>query len=336
MPKTKNALIRQQVIDRCLGSVAKYTIHDIMSKCNEALAAEGESAVTSKVTILSDIEQIQRSFPDAVVVSHREGRKIYYEYENKHFSIYNLPLSEDEMANLAQTLSILSKFDGMPQFEWIDDLLDRFSASMRIPAIRNNFVSFDENFDLKGRNYFAPIFNAIASQNSLDITYTTFSGKTFSYLFHPHFLKQYNKRWFVFGFVGESNKETSIPLDRIDKLEISATPYHHHPELDFNEYFEDFVGATKSNGEPQAVQLFVDKKTYPYIATKPLHGTQKVISHEENGTVVSIEVIPNFELEQLILSYGEAIRVISPETLANKIRDRIIAMAKNIGIVQKD
>jgi len=62
----------------------------------------------------------------------------------------------------------------------------------------------------------------------------------------------------------------------------------------------------------------------PYILTKLLHGSQKKRKkHDESGLVITIEVVPNFELEQVILSYEEDCSVIEPENLKTKSRDRL-------------
>ena len=87
MAQTKNALIRQRVIDRCLGSPKLYSIKEIMEKCNVALEEAGYKPVTSKVTILKDIDGIELNFPYAVIVREKRSRNVYYYYENKPFSI---------------------------------------------------------------------------------------------------------------------------------------------------------------------------------------------------------------------------------------------------------
>ena len=63
--------------------------------------------------------------------------------------------------------------------------------------------------------------------------------------------------------------------------------------------------------------------------TKPIHGSQKKVRQDEKGLVIEIEVIPNYELEQLILSYGEAIQVLYPFTLKDKIKVRIASALSN-------
>ena len=98
MPRTKNALIRQRVIDRCLSSINDYSIKDMMDACNKELEFIGEHPVTAMNTIREDIEQIMANYPDANVVSRRVGRNIFYSYEDRSYSIFNIPFNDDEVA----------------------------------------------------------------------------------------------------------------------------------------------------------------------------------------------------------------------------------------------
>ena len=68
---------------------------------------------------------------------------------------------------------------------------------------------------------------------------------------------------------------------------------------------------------------------YPYIQTKPLHGSQKKKETADLYVLIELELIPNYELESLILSYGEGIEVLSPETLRYKIKNRVQATLNN-------
>jgi predicted DNA-binding transcriptional regulator YafY len=79
----------------------------------------------------------------------------------------------------------------------------------------------------------------------------------------------------------------------------------------------------------QKVQLQFSSNLAPYILTKPLHGSQRKIQQDEDGLTVQLEVIPNYELEQLILSYGEFVRVLGPDSFRDKIEGRIIMSINN-------
>lgn len=335
MAQTKNALIRQQVIDRCLSSIGDYSVRKMMEKCNIALEARGCTKVTARGTIISDINNIQDNFPKARIVKRRVGRSIYYEYADKSFSIYNIPLNDDEMAHLAQTISILSKFEGMPNFDWVDDLIERFKSTLNVPTTRETIVVFDENFDLRGRNWFTKLFYAIASQQTLEITYQPFNKEAKTSQIHPYLLKQYNNRWFLFGSDEKYFPSvTNFPLDRITRIDPSSVPYRKN-EIDFQEYFEDMVGVTKKpNQKATKIIMKVLKNTYPFIETKPLHGSQKVLDREEDGTIIQIEVLLNHEIVQLLQSYGPGLIVLSPIELQSILLKNAKQVEKNYQSVQ--
>jgi predicted DNA-binding transcriptional regulator YafY len=63
------------------------------------------------------------------------------------------------------------------------------------------------------------------------------------------------------------------------------------------------------------------------VQTKPLHESQKE-SITEEGLLVRLQVVPNPELEQVILSFGEEVKVLQPEALATQISTRAHAMGR--------
>jgi len=174
------------------------------------------------------------------------------------------------------------------------------------------------NFDLIGLSFLNPLYDAIIQKQVLSVLYKEFkSEEPYKLTFHPYYLKQYNNRWFVFGF----NEEKQVPvwnlaLDRI--LEIGYLSASYQEDLtDWKDYFYDLIGVTKPyKEEPTNVKLEIAKNLAPYILTKPLHASQKS-NWLEDKLIVEIEVIPNYELRSLILSFGSSIRVIEPDVLKN-------------------
>jgi predicted DNA-binding transcriptional regulator YafY len=57
------------------------------------------------------------------------------------------------------------------------------------------------------------------------------------------------------------------------------------------------------------------------VETLPLHWTQKEISKEKDWVIFEYYLIPNFELEQKILSFGAEVKVVKSTKLKNRMRD---------------
>jgi predicted DNA-binding transcriptional regulator YafY len=54
-----------------------------------------------------------------------------------------------------------------------------------------------------------------------------------------------------------------------------------------------------------------------------LHGSQKVTAVSDDLLEVKLKIIINYELESLILSFGENVKVIQPITLRTRIEERL-------------
>ena len=245
----------------------------------------------------------------------RDGKKMYYRYEDMNFSINNQSLNETELNQLRETLLTLSRFRGMPQFEWIDEIITRLHSGSHLSNQSEQIIEFEQNAFLIGLDFITPLYNSILYKKVLNINYKSFKLDTIqSFVFHPYYLKQHKSRWFVFGLNEELKMIYNLALDRI--IEIKETNRTYIPnEINFSEYFEDIIGVTlDKEAHTEKILIRINPETFPYIHTKPLHGSQK-IRKCDGECIVEIEVVPNYELESLILSYGEAVEVLSPESL---------------------
>ena len=328
MPITKNALIRYHTLDRCFGNPGRnYDVEALLEACNDALLElDPNSNGIKRRQLYDDIRFMESSQGwDIDLEKTKIGRSVYYRYSDTNFSINNQPINELEAEQLKSAMMVLSRFKGMPQFEWINELLPKLDQSFNLIDSPQEIMSFESNPYVVGIEHLDVLFNAILYKKSLLISYRSFKSDIDNhFIFFPYHLKQFNSRWFAFGKNDQYDTITNLALDRIKTIEDSTESYDENKSVDFNEYFEDIVGVTISDTEKLIkIQLQVDEQLAPYIRTKPLHGSQKEIKKTLTNIIFSIEVIPNFELEKLILSFGEQMKVISPVEFREKIKSRL-------------
>jgi predicted DNA-binding transcriptional regulator YafY len=257
---------------------------------------------------------------------HKDGKKVFYRYLNTSFSINNMPLNEVEINQLQSAVDILSQFKGMPQFEWINELVPKLKQGIVSNEQTNTIIDFDSNQYLKGIEHLGPLYNAIFYKKVLCAVYQSFADDTpTEIVIHPYFLKQYNNRWFLFGYNSQKDKyDWNMALDRILAIKEINEIYRENKSIDWEEYFEDIIGVTKPiDGEVEDIELQFVGSTGKYIETKPLHGSQKARWISENILEVRLQLIINYEIERLILSYADSVKIIKPINLATKIKDRI-------------
>ena len=328
MPINKNAYIRYQVLDRCFGNTGrKYYWQDLLDEINKVLL-ENNSESIGRTQLFKDISFMESDAGFSINLNrNKEGKKVFYRYEDKNFSIRNSPLNKSESEKIKSALMVLSRFKGLPQFEWVNEIIPVLNDELGFANETKKVIYFDTNIDYEGIKNIEPLFNAITNKRVLEIEYQDFKNPlSYKIVFHPYVLKQYNNRWFVFGFNEYKNINCwNMALDRIQNITETDKTYQ-ELTIDWDDdYFYDIIGVTRmQNLDLQELVLQFSSELAPYVQTKPIHPSQSKSKFLESGDmVVSIKVIPNYELERLILSFGEKVKVISPQSIRERIQNRI-------------
>ena len=326
MAITKYPLIRYKILDKCFRNTGKrYFIEDLVKECeNVILEMDSESSGISVRQIREDIAFMKSAEGWSIEIEdNRVGRKMYYRYADPDFSINNMPLNEIEINRLMEAVDTLSQFKGMPQFKWLNELVPKLQQGIGIK--KEIIIEFDNNEYLKGIDYLGQIYNAIYYKKVLLIEYQPFeSESSINFTIHPHYLKQYNNRWFLFGFNNENEKaDWNLAIDRIKKITEVNIKYKPN-KIDWSDYFEDIIGVTKPiDTSPEKIILHFYGKTGKYMETKPIHGSQKSNWITNDTLELKLNLIINYELERLILSYADTVKVIHPLELEKKIKGRL-------------
>lgn len=327
MATNKHATIRYHALDRCFSNVGKkYFMENLLEACGDAIYTfTGTSEGISRRQIFEDIKFMESEQGWSIPLQRcKDGKKVYYRYSDSNYSIKKQAINESEANQLKETLLILTRFKGMPQFDWIEEQMVRIEEAFNLGKNKAAVVGFEQNIFLKGLNHFTELFNAIQFSKVLEITYQGFrQPEPVEMVIHPYYLKQYNNRWFLFGLNDHYRDLSNLALDRIIGIRDLNQNYMPNNEINFDEYFDDVIGVTvDSNILPNNVILEVSKSMWSYVETKPLHGSQKVISKNETTVTIQLTVQLNYELTAMIFGFGGEIKVIAPKELKAVIKDK--------------
>lgn len=221
MAVNKNALIRYKTLDQCFSNPYKqYFINDLIEKCNEVLSDHyGEEKSVSRRQIFLDIDFMRSDAGyEAPIVCYKVGRQGYYRYEDLQFTIQQKPLTNEEQLAIENTIELLSRMKGIPGLEGLESLetklLDASNTSTQV-----KLISFEENEFLIGAEHLTPLYNFIKHKQVLSIQYKSFKQEQIQeFIISPYHLKQYNKRWFLFGKNHTTLELQNLALDRIQSI----------------------------------------------------------------------------------------------------------------------
>lgn len=317
MPANKNQRIRCLILDSCFRNTGKkYQIEDLVDAVNEGLAEIlPNGGAVSKRMIYNDIVFMESPEGGLVdLVREKDGRKVYYHYRDTNFSIVENPFTEEERKYFQSLIDTLSNFRGLPQLETLQETLSNITL-MTTKSYWQHCMEFEENPYVGGLQWLQPLYNAIQSRSAQELIYEPYGKAPQIFRFHPRYLKQYNRRWYVFGVTTEHPMSVSnFPLDRVK----SIAPIHDayiSSDIDWQEYFEDVIGVTVPDGVPCDVHFLVHGRTSYYIQSNPIHGSQRTKWIDNETLDVHLYVRINYELRRTLLSYADSITILSPISL---------------------
>lgn len=328
MPQNKNALIRYKTIDKCLQNpYRKWTLEDLMEACSEALFEyEGKENSVSKRTTQLDI-QLMRSeklgYNAPIVVYDKK----YYRYEDEDYTITDIPLTETDINVLTETVSMLKQFKDFSLFSDVSDILQRLEDKIYAEKSHTKPVIYlDKNENLKGLHFLDTLYQAIIKKVVVVLTYQSFKSKEpQQFHFHPFVLKEFNNRWFLVGKKKASMPVVNLALDRIAAVDFDFNFPYIEEHFDAELFYRDVVGVTVNQGlNVRKIRLCIDADNAPYVLTKPFHSSQILEEQRQDGSIIiSLGLKINYELERLLLGFGEGVEVIAPESLRQRMREKL-------------
>ncbi len=329
MPTNKNASIRYQALDKCFRDHRhRYFIDDLIKKCEEALYYYNGIGGVSRRQVFDDIKFMESTAGWSIPLDRiKDGKKVYYRYHTSSFSINSQPLTDEEAQQLRTVIFTLSRFRGLPSNDWVEDVISNLEWRFNLKGKSDNIIGFEQNDQLKGLNWLSLVIDAISNHQVLKVDYRNYKNCEVETLaiVHPWYVKQYNNRWFLLAYNADYDTITNFALDRILNIEIvEEVPYIQNETIDFEEYFKDVIGVTIPKPEvvKQRILLRFSEKQYPYVTSKPMHHSQVIVNDDE--CTIAIEVRPNYELEQQILSFGPDVEVLAPASYRHYISEMIL------------
>lgn len=325
MPIGKHPYRRYHIIDQCLSNK-----HKRYHSSDQLLQKLADKDMPIQLRCLKADLEAMRNDSDLgylAPIAYCRLNKGYY-YTDANYSIRAVALSDEDHRALQFAIDILQQYMGVPmvkQFEGAIDKVVKVVKQLKTDRdVKSRVIAFEKTPYYKGLEFFEKIHVAITDQQALKITYRKFfSDKGNIHTFHPYSMKEYKDRWYVIGYGKERHFTFPLGLDRIESIEDATVPYRPNKSIDLDKYFEHTLGITLGKGPVQDVRLWFSPAQAPYIKTRHIHNSLKIISDDSEGLLVSLALIPNYELMQEILSYGAEVKVLGPESLRESIKEML-------------
>ncbi|MEO6671413.1 MAG: WYL domain-containing protein [Ferruginibacter sp.] len=325
MPINKAARFRFEIIDECLRNrLHKWSKKKLLDVVNEKLLASyGSASSISLSQIRYDLESMQAEY-GAPIENKRDGASVIYYYEDPEFSIIKLPLQEEDITRLKETVHLMQQIKGFTIADEIAEIIQRLENKIKLSTDdKKSVIAFENPPTALGSDNLGDIYESIINKRVLKISYRHFyANEAAELVIHPYFLKEFNNRWFLFGWSDKNNRVENMALDRMQVIKITSEKYNENETFDAEAYFTNIIGVTNVAGASvEGIELLFTKDRAPYIITKKLHHSQQTLKTYKDGRcLIKISLIINKELKSLILGFGDNVEVKEPKAFRMEIK----------------
>jgi len=329
MPLNKEALIRYRVINRCLVDSKYVSKAKLIRACEEALdiAPIGERTIDQDIHDMREDTRLGFHAP----IRHSREKNGYY-YDDPDYSIDNIPLNEEELEALSFASTMLEQYKHIDLFTTFTGAVQKIVDAVNIRRMLKTepsspFIQFESVPEMKGSEYLMEIIEAIRDKKVIEIKHKRFdSDKAYLHLVHPYLLKEYRNRWYLIGLNDDIEQIRTYGLDRIQEISVNREIEFFDAGFDPAEYFKSAIGIIAPETKPQEVLLKFAKDQGQYVITQPIHESQEIVEETDTHVIISLHIIPTFELVSLILGWGAEVEVIKPGSLRKRVKGIVEGM----------
>lgn len=184
----------------------------------------------------------------------------------------------------------------------------------------SNYIHFEKRKS-QGTYHFYGLLHCIKNRFVIRFPYLKFEESEISKRnVEPYALKEFKGRWYVLGKDQKDNLVKTFGLDRIQELEIMKKRFEWPENFNAKELFRYYFGIINSSDEKlEEVVLSFDPFQGKYIKSFPLHGTQEILVDDETETRIKLSIYITYDFVLELLSYGDRLKIISPESLKREV-----------------
>ena len=178
--------------------------------------------------------------------------------------------------------------------------------------------------------YLETFINAMKRKVRVEVKYRRYESDNVTEVdFEPYCLKLFNQRWYVLAhFHRDATPEKEerdyygvYSFDRMQEVSLTNVKFEVRDDFDAQDYFSECFGVFASESTPaERIVLRAYNKQRYYLNDLPLHHSQKVIGRGENYTDFEYYIRPTIDFCGHILSLANQLKVIYPQSLADRIR----------------
>lgn len=248
-----------------------------------------------------------------------EQYSIYIKY-SKRRNGYFIDINEDD-EDITDFKAFLDLLERRERVEFVNQTLTGVREIGR-------YLQLEKNPNFSGISHLPTLWEALRAQRVISFGYSAYTqtpAPVRTRLIEPGLLFEYKNRWYLDGWDTEKNEVRTFGLDRMSNLQLTDKHIFQNRSDQYRAMRQHVIGVNSApDTAPVRVVLRLTALQSNYLQSLPLHHSQRALPQTSPEFVdFELFVVLNIELEIEILGLGEAIEVLEPAGLREKIKERI-------------
>lgn len=140
----------------------------------------------------------------------------------------------------------------------------------------------------------------------------------------PYAVRFCDNSWSVLGKKTSTGEMKNYLLPRMSNIELTDTRFKFPHGFSASAYFNKFVGHQIADDKPmESITVKVNEKIRDGLKGFPLHKSQRETESHGEFSIFEMEAVPTDELIEKLLILGPDLEVLSPQSLRDKINERL-------------
>jgi len=214
-----------------------------------------------------------------------------------------------------------------------DAILDMFGirwmlSTLTVGGVLSDSVSLKDRIILEnvpaGEEFLQTIICAIKQNKRILMGYQRFGADSQEKVVSPFALKLFHQRWYLLAFTG--HHYATYSLDRMLSVTLTEESFEMPEDFSPQQYFAEYFGVLTDETPMAHVVIRTYGKTPNYLRTLPLHQSQRELSSTAEYTDFSFDIRPTADFIGQLLSHGDDLEVIEPQSLRDQLQQEVERM----------
>ena len=169
-----------------------------------------------------------------------------------------------------------------------------------------------------GYEFLPVILQAIRQTRVIQMGYQRFGFDPYTKPVDPLAVRLFRQRWYMLADNGE--RMAVYALDRMQSVTLTEQHFDRPKDFSPEAYFAEYFGVMTDGTPLEHVVLRAHGKMANLLRTLPLHTSQRELERGEGYTDFALDIRPSIDFISELLSKTDALDVLEPQSLKEKIR----------------